>query len=70
MEALAKALGRHSVTFTARTDVPLVVDREALAIIDRGRIVALDAPAQLKAQMAAADATLEDVFIELTGRSL
>lgn len=36
MDALVKALGRHTVDFTARTDVPLVVDREALAIIDRG----------------------------------
>lgn len=36
MNALVKALSRHTVDFTAATDVPLVVDREALAVIDRG----------------------------------
>ena len=41
-----------------------------VAIIDCGRIVALDTPAQLKANARRADATLEDVFLELTGRSL
>lgn len=36
MDSLVKALGRHSVDFSAAMDVPLVVDREALAVIDRG----------------------------------
>lgn len=36
MDALVKALGRHTVDFTSRTDVPLVVDRAALAVIDKG----------------------------------
>lgn len=36
LDALVKALSRHTVDFTAATDVPLVVDREALAVIDRG----------------------------------
>jgi len=40
-----------------------------VAILDHGRIVALDAPQQLKEQHGAA-ATLEDVFIQLTGRGL
>lgn len=36
MGALEKALARHSVDFSAAMDVPLVVDRGALAVIDRG----------------------------------
>ena len=41
-----------------------------VAILDQGKIVALGTPAALKAQLAKPDATLEDVFIELTGRRL
>jgi ABC-2 type transport system ATP-binding protein len=46
-----------------------VCDR--VAIIDRGRFVALDTPEALKQMIAGGDgrtATLEDVFMELTGR--
>jgi ABC-2 type transport system ATP-binding protein len=45
-----------------------VCDR--VAIIDRGRFVALDTPEGLKRMVAREGhtATLEDVFIELTGR--
>jgi len=46
-----------------------VCDR--VAIIDRGRFVALDTPEALKQKVAGEDgrtATLEDVFMELTGR--
>jgi ABC-2 type transport system ATP-binding protein len=43
---------------------------DRVAIIDLGRIVALDTPANLKAAAERADATLEDVFLEMTGRSL
>ncbi len=46
-----------------------VCDR--VAIIDRGRFVALDTPEGLKRMVAGGDghtATLEDVFMELTGR--
>ncbi len=45
---------------------------DRIAIIDKGRIVALDTPAGLK-QMISRDGeepTLEDVFLELTGRQL
>ena len=42
---------------------------DRVAIVDHGRIVALDTPQRLKAQQGAA-ATLEDVFVELTGREL
>jgi len=44
---------------------------ERVAIIDRGRIVALDAPERLKAEHGQGEgATLEDVFINLTGANL
>lgn len=45
---------------------------DRIAIIDRGGIVALDTPGGLKAQVSVngAAATLEDVFLELTGRKL
>ncbi len=46
---------------------------DRVAIIDNGRIVALDTPAGLKAQVARTNGhepTLEDVFMELTGKQL
>ncbi len=43
---------------------------DRVAILDRGKIVALDTPARLKAAHETAGATLEDVFIRLTGREL
>lgn len=44
-----------------------------VAILDEGRIVALDTPTRLKAMVHPSnghDATLEDVFMELTGKAL
>jgi ABC-2 type transport system ATP-binding protein len=41
-----------------------------VAILEKGKIVALDSPAQLKALHGGPDTTLEDVFIELTGKDL
>jgi ABC-2 type transport system ATP-binding protein len=43
---------------------------DRLAIMDRGRIVAEGSPAELKAQLDIPDATLDDVFIALTGGTL
>jgi ABC-2 type transport system ATP-binding protein len=44
---------------------------DRVAIIDQGKIVALDSPAQLKRGYALGDNTsLEDVFVHLTGRFL
>lgn len=44
---------------------------DRVAIIDQGRIVALDVPAVLKVQYGENDGTtLEDVFVQLTGRYL
>lgn len=42
---------------------------DRVGIIDRGRIIALDTPENLKAE-AGPDATLEDVFIKLTGSKM
>ncbi|MFC1919581.1 ABC transporter ATP-binding protein, partial [Chloroflexota bacterium] len=44
---------------------------ERVAIMDGGRIIAIDTPHQLKSQIGSPDqVTLEDVFLNLTGRSL
>jgi ABC-2 type transport system ATP-binding protein len=44
---------------------------QRIAIMDGGRIIALDTPRNLKAQIGSPDkVTLEDVFLKLTGRSL
>lgn len=44
---------------------------DRVAILNEGRIVALDSPARLKTTYGAgAEVTLEDVFVDLTGRSL
>jgi len=44
---------------------------DRVAVIDGGRIVALDTPYQLKSQIGEPEhVTLEDVFLNLTGRSL
>jgi len=46
---------------------------DRIAILDEGKIVALDTPAGLKALVAGSkghDPTLEDVFMELTGKQL
>ena len=41
---------------------------DRVAFLDQGRIVALDTPAALKAGLGKPGATLEDVFIEMTGK--
>jgi len=45
---------------------------DRIAIIDSGKIVALDTPAGLKAVVSnnGHEPTLEDVFMELTGKKL
>jgi len=44
---------------------------DRVAIIDQGRIVALDTPENLKTEYGEDEATtLEDVFVQLTGRYL
>jgi ABC-2 type transport system ATP-binding protein len=41
-----------------------------VAILDQGRIMALDTPEHLKALHGGGETTLEDVFLQLTGTSL
>lgn len=56
-----------SLLFASHTlpEVELLADR--VAVIDRGRLLACDTPAALKHRTASS--TLEDVFLQLTGRS-
>jgi len=44
---------------------------DAVGIMDRGKLIALGSPTELKAKVASSpESNLEDVFIELTGRAL
>ena len=43
---------------------------QRVAILDHGRIMALDTPAHLKEAHGGGDTTLEDVFLQLTGTAL
>ena len=43
---------------------------DRIAIVDKGRLVALDTPANLKASVGISDATLDDVFSHYAGHSL
>jgi ABC-2 type transport system ATP-binding protein len=66
-------LTQRGVTVFLTTHYMEEADRlcNRVAIIDQGRIVALDSPETLKAVYGAGQVTtLEDVFIELTGRGL
>jgi ABC-2 type transport system ATP-binding protein len=64
-------LGQQGITVFLTTHYMEEADRlsDRVAIIDRGRIVALDTPANLKAKQGNhGGASLEDVFVSLTGR--
>jgi len=69
---IISALAKDGVTIFLTThymeEADLLCDR--VAIVDRGQIAALDTPQHLKAQYGNLDATLEDVFIILTGQDL
>lgn len=73
IRAAVSDFARQGVTIFLTTHYMDEADRlcDRVAIVDRGRIVALDTPARLK-EMYGKDerATLEDVFIELTGSEL
>jgi ABC-2 type transport system ATP-binding protein len=44
---------------------------ERIAVMDGGKIIAMDTPYQMKAKIGSPDkVTLEEVFLNLTGRSL
>ncbi len=65
----------HDATIVLTTHDMEEADRlcDRIAVIDNGRVVALDTPEGLKALVARGngrDPTLEDVFMDLTGKSL
>ena len=72
IRAIVAGLAKQGVTVFLTTHYMEEADNlsDRVAIIDRGRIVALDTPEQLKADSDQPDASLEDAFINLTGRSL
>ncbi|MCP4165917.1 MAG: ABC transporter ATP-binding protein [Chloroflexi bacterium] len=66
---------RHNTTMLLTThdmtEAETLCDR--IAIMDKGKVVALDTPANLRAMVSSNNGhqpTLEDVFLELTGRTL
>ena len=69
---LISDLSRQGVTIFLTTHYMEEADQlsDRVAILDQGRIVALNAPDQLKAQQSGENTTLEDVFIALTGKDL
>jgi ABC-2 type transport system ATP-binding protein len=71
LREIISELGRQGITVFLTTHYMEEADRLAdrVAIIDRGRIVALDDPERLKAKLGRGErVSLEDVFVELTGR--
>lgn len=66
---LVTELARAGTTIFLTTHYMEEADRlsDRVAILDRGRIVAMDAPGQLKLRHGQ-NASLEDVFLQLTGR--
>jgi ABC-2 type transport system ATP-binding protein len=73
IRAIVAELARQGVTVFLTTHYMEEADQLAdrVAIIDHGRIVALDSPTQLKSVHAEnGTTTLEDVFVKLTGRYL
>jgi ABC-2 type transport system ATP-binding protein len=65
---------RGTTVFLTTHYIEEVEAADAVAIIDRGRVIASGSPAELKAAFARehgrADAALEDVFVSLTGRDI
>ena len=73
IRAFVADLARQGVTVSLTTHYMEEADQlsDRVAILDRGRIVALDNPEQLKAAHGGDErTTLEDVFVQLTGRTL
>jgi ABC-2 type transport system ATP-binding protein len=73
IRAIVADLAQRGVTVFMSTHYMEEADQlcERVAIIDQGRIVALDTPERLKAEHSQGEGTtLEDVFVNLTGRDL
>ncbi|MBN1438821.1 MAG: ABC transporter ATP-binding protein [Anaerolineales bacterium] len=69
VRSIIAGLARSGTTVFLTTHYMEEADRlcARVAILDRGRIVAMDAPAALKAAHGGPQGTLEDVFLKLTG---
>jgi ABC-2 type transport system ATP-binding protein len=68
-----QALQKEGMTVLYTTHYMEEADRlcQRVAIMDGGKIIAMDTPYNLKSQIGSPDkVTLEDVFLKLTGRSL
>lgn len=67
-----KELRRHGVTVILTTHIMPEAEELAdrIAIIDRGRILALDTLLNLKKQINKPNPSLEDIFLQLTGREM
>jgi len=65
-------LAQNGVTVFLTTHYMEEADQlsDRIAILEQGKIVAIDTPNQLKAQHGGPGTTLEDVFITLTGKDL
>lgn len=72
IRTLIVELAEQGVTIFLTTHYMEEADQlsDRVAILEKGKIVALDAPKQLKAQHGGLGTTLEDVFITLTGKDL
>jgi ABC-2 type transport system ATP-binding protein len=73
LRALVKDLTKQGMTIFLTTHYMEEADQlsDRVAIIDHGKIVALDTPERLKAERGEGErVTLEDVFVRLTGRYL
>ena len=74
-EMLQKVKGERDLTVLLTTHYMDEADRlcDRVAIVDHGKLVALDTPAALKASIpgrSPEDVTLDDVFVHYTGRAL
>jgi len=72
IRAIVQGLKAQDVTVFLTTHYMEEADRlcDRVAIVHNGRIVALDTPTNLKHNIGQENATLEDVFLTLTGHSL
>jgi ABC-2 type transport system ATP-binding protein len=73
IRAIVARLAQQGVTVFLTTHYMEEADQlcQRVAIVDQGRIVALDTPARLKAQHGPGEnASLEDVFVHLTGKRM
>lgn len=67
-----KDLRAHGITVILTTHIMPEADElsDVIAIIDHGKIIAVDTPQNLKTTIKKEKATLEDVFLQLTGRDM